>query len=274
MPVRSRPRRSPLLAADPRRGADGPARAEAKVVSGLTGLLPEDVLPRVHEQFRRERRWVLGAATAAVCLVAGMALGSWYLLGRHVDQVVQATTETGRKVDATNAKLDELVRAIRQAGIVPQAEAAGTTNATAGPEAREALPKIRDLLRPGNPDIDRLTDEQLLQALPGMLKALLKPAPVAEDFADAVKRALQESQARIGSLAFSCRRCERARRWSRSPGPKRKRMTTHAVSPRCWPSAGRVVPIATALPRGGRGMSPDAPPRLRRSIQPRRWDTI
>ncbi len=94
-------------------------------------------------------------------------------------------------------------RRFRQAGIVPQAEAAGTTNATAGPEAREALPKIRDLLRPGNPDIDRLTDEQLLQALPGMLKALLKPAPVAEDFADAVKRALQESQARIGSLAFS-----------------------------------------------------------------------
>jgi hypothetical protein len=73
-----------LMAADPRRGADAPARAEAKVVAGLTGLAVEDVLARATEQLRRETRRRLLFGALAVALVAG--IGGAVALRRDVDR--------------------------------------------------------------------------------------------------------------------------------------------------------------------------------------------
>jgi hypothetical protein len=48
-------------------------------------------------------------------------------------------------------------------------------------------------LRPGNPEIDALAAEQLLKLVQRIIEDLQKPAARPEDFADAVKRVLQEA---------------------------------------------------------------------------------
>jgi tetratricopeptide (TPR) repeat protein len=67
----------------------------------------------------------------------------------------------------------------------------------------QAVAEIRDLLRPGNPEIDNISAD----LLPGLVKRILgdlqKPGANPNDFSGMVKHALTEAQARVGELAFA-----------------------------------------------------------------------
>ena len=66
----------------------------------------------------------------------------------------------------------------------------------------KAISDIRDLLRPGNPEIDAISAEQLPKLVQRIIADLQKPAASPEDFTGAVKRALEQAQAQAGELKF------------------------------------------------------------------------
>jgi tetratricopeptide (TPR) repeat protein len=75
--------------------------------------------------------------------------------------------------------------------------------AAGGAPAVQAVAAIRDLLRPGNPEIDVFPAEQLPGLVKRILEDLQKPAARAEDFSGAVRRALTEAQAQAAELKFA-----------------------------------------------------------------------
>ena len=72
-----------------------------------------------------------------------------------------------------------------------------------GAPAVRAVAEIRDMLRPGNPEIDGIPAEKLPRLVKRILEDLQKPAVRAEDFSGTVKRVLTEAQARAGELKFA-----------------------------------------------------------------------
>jgi len=72
-----------------------------------------------------------------------------------------------------------------------------------GAKAVVAIAGIRDLLRPGNPEIDDIDAEKLPSLLKRIIEDLQKPGAVASDFSGAVKWALTEAQARTAELKFA-----------------------------------------------------------------------
>ncbi len=78
-----------VLAADPRAGADGLPRATAKVVAGLTGLEPGDVLSRVDDLLRRER-WMTRAIAVGVALVILAGAGGGWMIWDRNEQFARA----------------------------------------------------------------------------------------------------------------------------------------------------------------------------------------
>src|ERR1019366_5928624 len=72
-----------------------------------------------------------------------------------------------------------------------------------GASAVQAVAEIRDLLRPGNPEIDTIRAEKLPSLVKRILEDLQKPAARPEDFSGTVKRVLEEAQAQAAELKFA-----------------------------------------------------------------------
>jgi tetratricopeptide (TPR) repeat protein len=75
--------------------------------------------------------------------------------------------------------------------------------AAGGAPAVRAVVDIRELLRPGIPEIDTIPAEQLPGLVKRILEDLQKPGARAEDFSGAVKRVLTEAQAQAAELKFA-----------------------------------------------------------------------
>jgi tetratricopeptide (TPR) repeat protein len=104
---------------------------------------------------------------------------------RH-DEAMRLATETNASLDETRQRVDLLLARVD----------------TGGATAAQALKDIRELLRPGVPEIDNLPDEKLPGVLKQTLEKLSAPAARPEDFAGAVRQALAEAQASAAKLAF------------------------------------------------------------------------
>ena len=74
--------------------------------------------------------------------------------------------------------------------------------AAGGAPAVQAVADIRDLLRPGKPDIDAIAAEKLPSLVKRILEDLQKPAARPGDFSGTVKRVLAEAQAQAADLKF------------------------------------------------------------------------
>jgi tetratricopeptide (TPR) repeat protein len=156
---------------------DGRREALVKIVAGLTGL-PYDILWQ--RDVKAERlRIARYAGIAVLALVAVLGLATMFWLHRDVVAI-------GHNSDVGMQKLERLV-----------IDAAG-----GGAASVKALADIRDLLRPGNPEIDAIAAEQLPKLVQRIIEDLQKPAARPEDFAGAVKRVLQEAQAQAANLHF------------------------------------------------------------------------
>ena len=82
-------------------------------------------------------------------------------------------------------------------------EALMLASAGGGAASVAAIAKIRDLLRPGNPEIDDFSIEQLPSLVKRIIDDLQKPAAIATDFAGAVKTALLKAQQQTEELNFN-----------------------------------------------------------------------
>ena len=69
--------------------------------------------------------------------------------------------------------------------------------------AAPALQEIRENLRPGVPDIDRITDEHLPGIVRRILEEARKPGADPADFSGAVRHALEQARAHIANLEFA-----------------------------------------------------------------------
>jgi tetratricopeptide (TPR) repeat protein len=157
-----------------------PCRAPNDLESEIRKLRVE--FDRLRESRRRT------AMIATPLLLAGLAGGIYYLGGlRHnTDTIIAEQQVSETRADARQKRLETLF------------------NDTAGSGAASvhALTEIRDLLRPGNPDIDNIPAEQL----PGLVKRILadlqRPAARAADFSGTVKQVLTDVQASTADLKF------------------------------------------------------------------------
>ena len=120
-------------------------------------------------------------------------------------------------------------------------------SAGGGAQALKAIADIRDLLRPGNPEIDAISAEQLPKLVQRIIEDLLKPAARPEDFAGTVRRVLQEAQAQTAKLKFAdaAKILDAALAQAEAEDQDRARGRAPLLAER-----GRVKP-STALPRGG-----------------------
>ena len=243
------------VAADPRASNEGPHRATAKVVAGLTGLTPDDVLGRVTEALRRERwMWqatVAGMAALLVVVIGGGWLG-WDQFKRYrrdqieladqhkadllkdvADKAAQAKADADKRAAdiqaeadrrhaaaqaeaaareartkaeadqrAAEAKAEADKNAQRLAETIGRLEQTMTAIASGGAEATRAITAFRDLMRPFNADIDRITPEALPSVLKSMLEELRKPGANPNDFEGAIGKALAQAKTHIDSFAL------------------------------------------------------------------------
>jgi tetratricopeptide (TPR) repeat protein len=88
--------------------------------------------------------------------------------------------------------MDRLTEIEKKIEIAPSAAAATLASAEA-----------RDLLRPGNPDIDKIPEDRLAALLHGIVDDLQRPAANPTDFSGAVKQALAEAQEKVAKLKFA-----------------------------------------------------------------------
>ncbi len=75
--------------------------------------------------------------------------------------------------------------------------------AGSGAASVQAMAEIRNLLRPGIPEIDKIPAEQLPHVVNGVIEGLQKPAVKAGDFFGAIRQAITEAQGRANELAFA-----------------------------------------------------------------------
>ena len=193
-----------LIAADPRHGADGPAHGRAKVVAGLTGLQPADVLTRATQRLKRERRWRLTLGGLVLCLIVGIGGAAWHYAETWSGNIAEAVHDTNVttkdiKGDTRDLKADMA----RLNDSLAQLEAKQPIAAAGGPGAAHALADIRAMLRPDIPNIDAVSDEKLPGELQRILADARKPGAVAEGFDGAVANALSEARERIKVLALA-----------------------------------------------------------------------
>lgn len=171
------------LAADPRPGADGATGARAKVVSGLLGVDPLDVLPRIEAQLRRENQrfaWLTGGIAA---LVVVLGVGGWAI--QH--ELQMADEKAGQRHAAVmdgQKKLERLT-----------IDAAG-----GGAPAVQAIQAFRAIMRPSRPDIDGIPAEQMPSLMKSVFDTLSKPGANPNDYAGAIRDALATAQALNGKI--------------------------------------------------------------------------
>lgn len=136
------------------------------------------------DAFRR----AFGIGDAGRAFVAGFCDGV-DLVRRHVRHAVDAAPAVARR--------DDPVRGV----MLLQRLAADV--AGGGGAAVRALGEIRGLLRPFNPEIDRLPDDHIPSIVRRLIEDLQTPAARPEDFSGAVSRALAVAQAKAASLDFA-----------------------------------------------------------------------
>jgi tetratricopeptide (TPR) repeat protein len=112
------------------------------------------------------------------------------------DLIARNFRRTAARVQATSRHDDTLRGSLLLQRLV--ADVAG-----GGHAAAQALREIRDLMRPYNPRIDAIPDEQVPVLVKRIIEDLEKPAARPEDFSGAVARALAEAQAKAAGLAFA-----------------------------------------------------------------------
>jgi tetratricopeptide (TPR) repeat protein len=113
---------------------------------------------------------------------------------QDTEALLKAQKEEKEREDQHHAEMLERLNRLERSGI----DAAG-----GGAPAVRAVAEIRDLLRPGNPEIDGIPAEKLPSLVKRILEDLQKPAARAEDFSGTVKRVLTEAQARADELNFA-----------------------------------------------------------------------
>src|SRR5208283_4767923 len=160
---------------------DGKREALVKIIAKLVGL-PYDILWQRDVKAQRMRL----AVYAAVAVIA-LAAGAFGFTSVSLRQDVARLFSKGEQ--AAQTRQEELKRLV--------IDAAG-----GGTQSVKAIADIRDLLRPGNPEIDAISAEQLPKLVQRIIADLQKPAASPEDFTGAVKRALEQAQAEAGELKF------------------------------------------------------------------------
>jgi hypothetical protein len=146
------------LAADPRPGADAPAGARAKVVAGLLGVDPQDILPRIEAQVRLENRRLAALIGAIAALTLVLGLGGWGL-ERQLHSMQDAADAHHAEEMAGQQKLKRLYL-----------DAAG-----GGAPAISTIQAFRELLRPYHPEIDTIPPEQMPVLMKSVLDTVSKP---------------------------------------------------------------------------------------------------
>jgi tetratricopeptide (TPR) repeat protein len=123
---------------------------------------------------------------AAIAIAAGLGIYEYWNVQQKVAENETAAEVRHEEIKRGEEKLERLV-----------IDAAG-----GGAPAVKAIAEIRDILRPGNPEIDTISAEQLPKLVQRIIADLQKPAARPEDFTGAVKRALEQAQAQAGELKF------------------------------------------------------------------------
>ncbi len=208
-----------VIAADPRRHGDGRARAQAKVVAGMTGLTVGQVLSRVTDAIRRERAWMFGGLGVAVAAMAALVVWSSLHTGKKLDTIAATTQTTQTGVQTLVAGQPEIMAALAR---IERIQAETKIAETGGQAALEAMKRIRDLLRPDIPNIDRVQDEKLAAEVERILTDAKKPPPPQENFDANISRALKDARDRIGVLALADARkgLDAARAMAKAEGEK------------------------------------------------------
>ncbi|MGA9601782.1 MAG: toll/interleukin-1 receptor domain-containing protein, partial [Methylocystis sp.] len=174
---------------------DGKREALVKIVAKLVGL-PYDILWQRDVKAQRAR-WAVYAAAVVVALAAGAffytSVGLRNDVARFFSRGEQAAETRHEEVKHGQEELKSGEQELKRLVI----DAAG-----GGAPAVKAIAEIRDILRPGNPEIDAISAEQLPKLVQRIIADLQKPAARAEDFTGAVKRALEQAQAQAGELKF------------------------------------------------------------------------
>ena len=151
----------------------------------VTGLarIGTFVLGADSQEIGRRLRMAGAVVIAFIAIAVVVGLYGWSNVRREI-------AERGENSEkSAQARQDELKRLV--------ADAAG-----GGAQSVKAIADIRDILRPGNPEIDAISAEQLPKLVQRIIADLQKPAARPEDFAGAVKRALEQAQAQAGELKF------------------------------------------------------------------------
>ena len=111
-------------------------------------------------------------------------------LQTNLGLVTESLGRVEKKIDAVTEGQKRLERLVIDA-------------AAGGAPAVQAVADIRDLLRPGNSEIDAIPAEKLPGLVKRMLVELQTPAAKAEDFSGTVKRVLTEAQTHAAELNFA-----------------------------------------------------------------------
>jgi hypothetical protein len=117
-------------------------------------------------------------------------------------KAVKEDTEALRQGQTREAAREEAAHSEVMAGLKRlerlQYDAAG-----GGAVSVKAIAEIRDILRPGNPEIDTVSVEKLAGLVERIIEDLKKPAVVAADLTGTVKEALTEAQVDAANLKFA-----------------------------------------------------------------------
>ena len=121
------------VAADPHDSDERPAGATAKVVAGLTGLTPKDVLSRAKKVLRRERWMWPGTVAGMSALLVMVAGGGWFVLDRIEQKQRDQTALSERQ---TADVLEDAAKKAAQAKVVADHHAAEAKTADAVRDAK------------------------------------------------------------------------------------------------------------------------------------------
>jgi hypothetical protein len=160
--------------------------------------------------------WVpeeLGSIVIASCLLVAVLSSVMLFLQRGHEhgalaELVPGVEQLQKQLGFIETKIDEVkdnIGALREAQREGQKrlERLVMDAAGGGAPAVQAVAEIRDLLRPGNSEIDTIPAEKLSRLVKRILEDLQKPAARPEDFSGTVKRVLEEAQAQAAELKFA-----------------------------------------------------------------------
>jgi len=150
---------------------------------------PADLEPEIRklrveiDKLNKSRR--LMAVLAAVPLVAVVAVGGYLYHAQHAMQ-----SDMGAQMNTMMAGQKRLEAMYKDA-------------AGGGVASVQAIAQIREVLRPGRPDIDSVPPEKLPGLVTQILADLKSPAAKPADFSGTVKTVLTEAQADANNLKFA-----------------------------------------------------------------------